>query len=214
MELSEATSICNQLSSINIDIWHAYSQNDKLALKSKFVELYKKVENAGYNITRRKVYEFGKFGQPTPTFIPHKKKHSCYEHVDVRPNGVVAKRDCTTRCLTYCLGLDYDVVGKNQRRMALDEHGSIGYWNYECVWGKIFRQYGWCKVELPRKIARFNLAKLTSDLDFPIATHSSHHVAAMMKGKVIDTWDSQGGRVDFVYVPSAKVEEFKERIVA
>ena len=211
MEISEATSICNQLSSINIAFWNAPSKDDKLALKSKFAELCKKVEDAGYRISRRKDHEFG---QLKPIFIPFKKKHACYEHVDVRPNGVTSKNDCTTRCLAYCLGLDYSILGKNQRKIALDEHGSPRYWNYECVWGKIFRQYGWCKIQLPRKMARFNLAKLTLDLDFPIATHSSHHVAAMLKGKVIDTWDSQGGRVDFVYVPSAKAEEFKQRVVA
>lgn len=210
MDLEEATEICKKLSDINVEIWGSRDPHKK-ALVQEFKALAKTVVDAGYRISRKKVAIGSKL---VPLFTPKapRKRHFCYEHVDMRPKGCNARRDCTTRCLSFCLGIGYTEAKAAQEAMSKREFGTPSYWNYEHAWGNVLVENGWKKVRLPRKMARFNLAKATSDFDFPMVTHSSHHVAAMLKGKVIDNWDSQGGRVDFVYVPSSEAKAFVHRI--
>lgn len=59
--------------------------------------------------TRRK-------GAATVKTLPHER---FFKYVDVRPNGVeTLKGDCTTRCLTFCLEMDYNEVKDEQRMWA------------------------------------------------------------------------------------------------
>lgn len=209
MTLAEASIKCEQLSDINLDIWSSSILSRRCELTAKFRKISREVIDAGFKIRRsRKTMPNGKV---KPVFKPYTLKHTdSLEIVDVRPGSIKIKGDCTTRGLVYCLGADYVKMRDEQNRISQRIYGTKSMWNYETVWSKPLIAAGWKKITLKKKMARFNLAKLIGHISQPILTHSSHHVAAMHHGKVIDTWNSQGGRVDFVYAPAECANELKQ----
>lgn len=102
----------------------------------------------------------------------------------MRPKGVkTLVGDCTTRCISYCLGIDYLQV-RNEQHLWADSARDT--WNGYDFWDTMLRKRGWRRVYLPKPITRWRVAVAVKSVANPIATSSRAHVCPVHKGKVID----------------------------
>lgn len=211
MTQAEAEISCKKLTDLNLAFWNETSYAKKKILNGEFVALFKKISHAGYKIYRSKRVD--DTHHRIPVFTPKYRRHQeVFSYVDVRPAGCTLENDCTTRCLTYCLNEDYWKIRHEQDAISIGKYGTPQCWNYDTVWVEPLFARGWIKITLEKRIARFNLAKLLKDIDLPIASHSSGHVAVVHYGKIVDTWHSEGGRVDYLVVPPSVSREVWSRI--
>lgn len=108
---------------------------------------------------------------------------------------------CTTRAIFFCLeeNIPYDDIRKEQERNASVYRVFGARWNTKRGWEPCLLNRGYVRIVLKHTIRRDVLARMLKDCG-RILTHSSHHCAAIMNGKVYDSWDSTRGRVDYVLV--------------
>ena len=132
--------------------------------------------------------------------------------VNMNPEGKDIN-DCTTRALTYILtprGLTYAELRKEQNSAAINSRGSAKYWNYANIWHHPLTTRGYTRIEFTgRQPTRTTVAKCLSRCAYPMAVESIHHVAVIEAGKIIDSWNSKGGHVTVIYVPTEHVDEVK-----
>lgn len=102
--------------------------------------------------------------------------------------------DCTTRAMTYCLNgeMTYREIEDEQYRLAKIRHTVR---NANGVWDSVLIKRGFSWVQLDTLKSRANIASYLVSVESPMVTLSRTHACAIHKGKVIDTWDSRGGRV-------------------
>ena len=104
------------------------------------------------------------------------------------------------------------VIRAEQMKNARETYGLT--WKHDVVWSKSLLSRGFAKIVLDRKhIARSTFIKLAKTLPIfagKIATVSSDHIAAidMASRKVLDTWNSSGGRIKNIYVPVSQKEVY------
>ena len=207
MTLEEANAVAAKLGDINYAIWFA-DGIDKKKLKQQFKELARTITANGFTLK-------SKCSTKRPEFCIS-QMNSCMQIAANRPNDVNANNDCTTRCIAWCTGLDYNLVKKEQYAYAESKSRATGCtykFNSSSVWMKSLLDRGFEKVILPRHVSRaVFLRKLSSyAFDDIIATVSSGHAAAidMKSKKVLDMFDSSGGRIKYVLVPAIKAEAYK-----
>ena len=205
MTIDEAKEICRKLTQLNLAIWDSSSSDETARLRAEFRQEIKKVYDAGFKIRRWRNGE-------TPMFTPRAEKH-----VDImcmstnKPDSLDIKRDCTTRALSFCTGLDYCLIRDEQFKNAV---GTNLTWRHTAVWEKSLLSRGFTKIFLNRRhVSRATFIQLSKTLpvsEGKIATVSSGHVAAidMASRKVLDTWNSSGGRVKYIYVPMPQRETY------
>lgn len=111
------------------------------------------------------------------------------------------KNQCTTRAIFFCLEekIPYNNIRKEQERNAYRKYEYGARWNTRQGWEPCLINRGYVRIVLKHTIRRDVLARMLKDCG-RILTHSSHHCAAIMNGKVYDSWDSTRGRVDYVLV--------------
>ena len=111
--------------------------------------------------------------------------------------------DCTTRAMTY------DEVEAEQYRLAKKMHSRR---NRTGVYDVILKTQGWRWIQLSKCMARGEVAmRLKHYLPGVCAlTLSRSHIAAVKDGKLIDTWDSRGGRVFAIMVPFERQKDVIE----
>lgn len=105
--------------------------------------------------------------------------------------------DCTTRSMTYCLNgiginMTYNDIEAEQYKYAKIYHGPR---NGCKIWDKVLTNRGFSWVQLNVRRNRAVVANVLHAIESPMVTISSGHACAIHKGKVLDTWDSRGGRV-------------------
>ena len=208
MTIDEAKEICKKLTQINLSIWNAWSTIEKDKLRADFKSECRKLHDAGYKLRRWR--QDGK-----PMFAPKVERHAEAVLIESnRPDGVNVKNDCTTRCLSFCTGVDYSTIKAEQLKNAR-EHGRGFYtWRHDRIWERSLMSRGFVKLVLDRRhVSRATFLKLAESLpvhDGKIATVSSSHVAAvdMSARKILDTWNSSGGRVKSIYVPEAQKDVY------
>lgn len=102
--------------------------------------------------------------------------------------------DCTTRCMVTCLEgkMTYRDIEAEQYRLARIKGTRR---NTNGTWDLILKNNGFKWLQLNNLKSRANIANYLSTVKSPIATLSRSHVCAIQNGKVLDTWDSRGGRV-------------------
>lgn len=203
MDINEAKEICKKLTEINVAIWRS-SSNEASALRNQFREAYKSIIDAGFKITRYR-------SDGMPMFRPRINRH--IEDVTMCSNDTRFKNDCTTRCISLCTGVDYMTIRNEQLFTAKAMHG--GYtWRHDRVWEKSLFSRGFAKIMLKKHMSRatfIRLAKSNSMLPKNmIATASSTHIAAidMNSLKILDTWNSSGGRILSIYVRKDDVQAY------
>ena len=206
MTIDEATSICKQLTAINVQIWNCAGE-EKSDLIQEFRRMSRQVVESGFKIRR-----FRKNG--LPMFKPRVPRHvNDVEIKDNRPEGCTVKGDCTTRCISFCTGIDYDTV-KREQLVNAKHAGYVWTWKHQKVWSQSLVSRGFSRIVLTgRKISRATFLKYAKSLDICtgiIATVSSGHVAAidMASRKILDTWNSSCGRIECIYVPKAQMAKY------
>ena len=205
MTLDEAKEICRKLTQLNLAIWGSSSSNETERLRAEFRQEIKKVYDGGFKIRRWRNGE-------TPMFTPRVEKHADIVCMSTnKPDNLDIKRDCTTRALSFCTGLDYCLIRDEQLKNALDTNLT---WRHTAVWEKSLLSRGFTKIFLTnRYVSRATFIRLSKTLpvnEGKIATVSSGHVAAidMATRKVLDTWNSTGGRIKYIYVPLSQREVY------
>lgn len=208
MNISEANNLSKTLTDLNIKFWNAGSSDEKEHLRNQFSSLYANILQNGFKITRSKRFD-PSYNRRIPLFkikIDSSKKFISY----CKPKF---SRDCTTRCISACTGIDYDTVRSEQLERA-DDYGMN--WRMPQVWSKSLTTRDFDIIHMPKKITRKTFIKLFGD-DIEsgiIATHSSKHIAAidMAKRKIIDTFDSSNGRIDYIYVHKSQYDKVNRLI--
>ena len=132
-----------------------------------------------------------------------------FVYTDVRPNDGIRtlKGDCTTRSMAFVLEgvMTYREIESRQYTLAAERNASS--WRHVCrntngVWEKVILDLGYVRVRLVHKVTRSIIGRtLAGKLVSPVLSHSSGHVAVIdQKGAVRDTWDSRGGKCDYLLV--------------
>ena len=220
MTTEEAQEKCKILAELNLDYWYAQTSSNKHEIKSMFKSCWKSIQNAGFKILKYKEMD-NSLGIMVPKFKVREDRSEDYVSiVDNRAEGGNHKGDCTTRCISFCTGVDYLTIQKEQfANLAKAKAG----WNYGLTWRspKIWTQSlftrGFCELVLPRKVSRKVFLRMFKDSGIDhgiIATKSSGHVAAidMKTKKILDTWNSAGGRIISIFVPVADKQMWVNKI--
>ena len=212
MTIDEAKEKANKLSEINLKIWQTPFTDEKKKLRAYFKQIYSNIIAFGYAIHRGKIFN-PELGYKIPSFtIVNEKTKDIVEIKDNRGEGN-HHGDCTTRCISFCTGVDYTTIQKEQMANARDYCGYGVTWRTEKIWSKSLTSRGFFKLNLPRKMTgKVFLRKLNAcNIDNGIiAAKSAHHIAAidMASKKILDTWNSAGCRIQAIYVPEIQRNEW------
>jgi hypothetical protein len=122
-------------------------------------------------------------------FVPTNVRPSNYNTTDFNIG------DCTTRSMCYVLQgeLSYEEIEAEQYKIGgLMKKPR----NMTGVWDKVLLNRGFVWIQFNETyITRQTLATILKDFINPMVTISSGHACAIHQGKVIDVWDSRGGKV-------------------
>lgn len=216
MTIEEANEKAKLLEKLNLRIWQIPDTNEQNRLRSMFKACSKSILSNGFNIRKSKKYD-PTLGYMVPKFKVVGRDHDrILEIVDNRPVNSKYKKDCTTRCISLCTGVDYDTIRKEQLKNSENELYSGG-WRFERNWSKSFISRGFTKITLPKKISRKTFLRLFKDKginDGIIGSLSSGHIAAidMKKKKILDMYNSSGGRITALYVPESQKDAYQKAI--
>ena len=135
---------------------------------------------------------------------------SFFKYVDVRPAGITTlKGDCTTRCIAFCLEMDYSMVKNEQHLWA---ESARQEWNGGEFWDTMLRKRGWRRIYFPNPVVKYRVAEATKDIDHPMATSTYNHVCPIFQGKVIDLSDTTLQRVQYVVCHKDDYTEVKRAL--
>lgn len=214
MTIDEAKRSANELERLNIEYWFAHDKASKDSIRKKMAEISKEIYDSGFKIKKSKIWS-NERNMCVPSFIIKTDKHKDdVDVIDNRPDGSNYKRDCTTRCICFCTNESYDTIRSEQFANAAALNNN---WRNRNVWSKSLFKRGFSEIDLPRKVSRSTFLRLFKDSgidDGVIATLSSGHIAAidMKKKKVLDTWNSSGGRIYKIYVPNSQYNLYINKI--
>lgn len=217
MTIEEAKAKAKILEELNLDIWRASTSITKNELRTQFKDCWLNITSNGYKIIRRRELD-PLLGYRVPKYkVREDDTQQMVSIVDNRSINGYHKGDCTTRCISFCTGVDYDIIQKEQFRNA-ESCRKYGYtWRSPYVWSKSLTSRGYTKLILPKHISakvflrKFNDCGIDNGI---IAAVSSRHVAAidMKTKKILDTWNSAGCRIISLFVPIADAKVWLEKI--
>ena len=215
MTCDEAKEKCKMLEKLNLGIWNAKTSYDRDMFREKFRSVFAEINSNGFKINRWRELDTS-LGYKVPKFkIRDDGSEKYISIVDNRGNGN-HNGDCTTRCISFCTGVDYETIQKEQFAIARDFGRS---WRNCFVWSKSLISRGFSEIVLPKHVSRkVFLKKLeNSGIDEGIiATRSSGHLAAidMKTKKILDLFNSAGGRIKSIYVPVAMKDIWTKKLNA
>lgn len=216
MTIDEAKQSVNELERLNFEYWFTHDKASKDIIRNKMASISKAIYDNGFKIKRCKVWS-NEHNMLVPSFSIKTNKHKDdVDVIDNRPDGRNYKRDCTTRCICFCTGEDYEKIRTEQFYYATMMNRP---WRNIKVWRKSLFKRGFSEIDLPHKVSRSTFLRLFKDSgidDGVIATLSSGHIAAidMKKKKVLDTWNSSGGRIYKIFVPDSQYNLYINKIKA
>ena len=216
MTIDEAKQSANELERLNFEYWFTHDKASKDIIRSKMASISKAIYDNGFRIKRCKIWS-NEHNMLVPSFSIKTNKHKDdVEMIDNRPADRNYKRDCTTRCICFCTGEDYEKIRTEQFYYATMMNRP---WRNIKVWRKSLFKRGFSEIDLPRKVSRSTFLRLFKDSGIDtgtIATLSSGHIAAidMAKKKVLDTWNSSGGRIYKIFVPDSQYNLYINKIKA
>lgn len=153
-----------------------------------------------------------------------------WENVNVRPTEYNRHEfncgDCTTRALTYTLNFlgdnrsykeiedeQYRLAKEMNYKMSLQPHYRQTY-NYHRnsngIWDKLILAKGYTWLHLNSKKSNAYLIKWLGIINKPILMLSHHHVCVAHNGKLIDTWNSCGIRIENICVPIELADDISD----
>lgn len=212
MTIDEAETKCLELAKINLDIWHAKTSTEKNNLKDQFRSCWMNIVSNGYKIIRLKEY-VSSSDSTRPVFKIRKDKSANF--IEIKDNRGEGNHhgDCTTRAISFCTGIDYSTIQKEQFANAKAYNAYGVTWRTERIWSKSLTSRGFCKIVLPKhtsgKVFLKKLEKHNINTGI-IAAVSSRHIAAidMKTRKILDVWNSAGCRIISIYVPKSQNDEW------
>lgn len=211
MTLEEAQEKCKILNELNLDYWYASTPAKKREIKSMFKDCSTSIRNAGFKVLKYKELD-PSLGIKVPKYkVRVDKSEECVSIIDNRAEGGNHHGDCTTRCISFCTGVDYLTIQKEQFANLAKAKAGWNYgvsWRSPSIWTQSLLTRGFCELILPRHVSRKVFLRMFKDSGINsgiIATRSSGHVAAidMKTKKILDTWNSAGGRITSIFVPVA-----------
>lgn len=212
MTIEEAKEKCKMLEKINLDIWNTEKPSTRNELRLMFKNCWQSISANGYKILRYKELD-SNLGYKVPKFkIREDSTEDIVDIVDNRGDGN-HHGDCTTRCISFCTGVDYSTIQREQFANAAKAKASYWErwltWRSHKVWSKSLINRGFCELYLPRKVSAKVFLRLFKDSGIDegiIAAMSAHHLAAidMKSKKILDTWNSAGCRIKSIFVPSSQ----------
>ena len=220
MTIDEAKRKCKTLEKLNLDLWDSKSSMQKNKIRESFRSCWMAIQSNGFKIIRGKEFDATR-GYRVPTFrVREDKNQDIISIVDNRdPNGY-HKGDCTTRAISFCTGVDYMTIQKEQFANAKAYNGYGVTWRTPKIWSKSLTSRGFCEIEMPKntsgKVFLRKLAKTSKVSNSIIAAKSAHHIAAidMSKMKILDMWNSAGCRIKSIFVPVAEKEAWTKKLNA
>lgn len=221
MTLEEAKLEAKKLGELTLAIWNSSSSIETAKLRAQFHEVWHNINDNGFKVLKRRTAD-PSTGRTIPVFkIRNDHSEQMVTIVNNRPDSGNHHGDCTTRCICLCTGEDYMTI-QNEQMTNARKMSKLTWkltWRSESVWSKSLTSRGFSKIMLPRKVARKTFLKLFANCglnDGIIATKSSGHVAAIdMKAmKVLDTWNSTGGRIISIFVPSTQKDIWQKKVAA
>ena len=209
MTIDEATEKCKVLEKLNLDLWDAPTSFEKQKIRDEFKKIANELTSNGIRCRKWMSFDNNRKCKVPRFSIIKPNNENCVSIIDNRAEGGNHHGDCTTRCISFCTGVDYLTIQKEQfANLAKAKSGwSCGLtWRSPTIWTKSLLTRGFCELILPRKVTRKVFLRMFNDsgIDYgTIATKSSRHVAAidMKTKKILDTWDSSGGRIISIFVP-------------
>ena len=206
MTLDEAKAKADLLSKLNIELWDTFDPSRREEIRTQFKSTWNAITMWGFKILKGKKYDPTR-GYHIPTFrIREDHSEECVCINDNRAPGGYHKGDCTTRAISFCTGIDYMTIQREQfaRAKAYNAYGVT--WRTPKIWSQSLTTRGYCELELPRHVTGKVFLRKLKDYgidDGIIAAKSSHHIAAidMRTKKILDTWNSAGCRIKTVFVP-------------
>lgn len=214
MTIDEAKKSASELETLNVEYWFEHNKKAKAAILQKMANISKEIYDSGFKIRKAKIWS-DEHKMCIPSFTIRCDRHKDdVDVIDNRPEGKNYKRDCTTRCICFCTGEDYETIRNEQFAYANVIHYP---WRNRKVWSKSLFKRGFSEIDLPRKVSRATFLRLFKDSgidDGVIATLSSGHIAAidMKKKKILDTWNSSGGRIYKIYVPDSQYNLYVNKV--
>lgn len=206
MTIDEANEKAKCIAKLNLDMWHTSSRQEQAKLKEQLHATWMEIQREGFKIRHKKVFD-ARYGYRIPYFwVNEDHSEDLVNIVDNRDANGYNKGDCTTRCISFCTGVDYMTIQKEQFANAAKMHSK---WRQAKVWKLSLLSRGFFEIDLPRKISRKTFLKVFGNCGIDegiIATKSSGHVAAidMKTKKVLDLFNSTGGRITTIFVPNAQ----------
>ena len=214
MTIDEAKKSAKELETLNLEYWFEHNKEAKAAIRQKMAKISKEIYDSGFKIRRTKIWS-DNHKMRIPSFTIRCDRHKDdVDIIDNRPEWQNYKRDCTTRCICFCTNENYDIIRSEQLANAAVLNSN---WKNRKVWSKSLFKRGFSEIDLPRKVSRATFLRLFKDSgidDGVIATLSSGHIAAidMKKKKILDTWNSSGGRIYKIYVPNSQYNLYINKI--
>lgn len=219
MTIEEAQEKAKLLEKLNLDIWHSFGSSVH-ELRAQFKKTMQEIYASGFLVRRWKEYD-NSLGYKVPRFTIRNNGTNAVDIVDNRDCNGNNNGDCTTRCISFCTGVDYMTIQKEQFENAakMKEKGWSVSWRTMSVWSKSLTSRGFCKIDLPRHVSRKTFLRLFKDSgidDGIIATRSSGHLAAidMKSKKILDLWNSSGGRIKTLFVPEKMKDIWTKKVNA
>ena len=206
MTLDEAKAKAKILEKLNLNIWNEVNCIAKEKLRQEFKACWNEITSNGFKILRRREYNWD-LGYKVPTYrVREDHSEQCVSIVNNRSANGYHKGDCTTRCISFCTGIDYDTIQQEQFANA-KKHGGYGItWRTPVIWSQSLTSRGYVEIKLPCHISGKRFLRNIKDCEINegvIAALSANHLAAidMKDKKILDTWNSAGCRIRSIYVP-------------
>jgi hypothetical protein len=214
MTIAEATTFAHQLTDITVKYWDSTSFLEKDKLRKQFSSIASAISANGFKLRKSRSFD-AKYNRFVPKYTIKENKNECFlERYNPRPSNLKTKTDCTTRCITYCTGEDYMVI-RNEQMQNSRRYG--GSWQVMRIWSKSLESRGFKMIVLPKHMSRATFikrfsSKITSGI---FATRSSGHIAAidMAKRKVVDSWDSTGGRITHMFIHESQYDMVSKLLI-
>jgi hypothetical protein len=209
MTLDEAKNYADQLTMLCAkynDAHRSGQLNEKIFYGDKFEYISGLIKKAGFKLRRRYAYN-GIYDRKVYNYSIGKDTTAMFESSNNRDPSLTINNDCTTRCIVHCTGEDYMKI-RNEQFSNSSITGCA--WNNINTWSKSLTSRGYKRYDMPRYITRATFIKKCGKYIKTgiIATRSSGHLAAidMAKGKVLDTWNSTGGRIKTMFIHESQYD--------
>ena len=218
MTFEEAKESAKKLSKLVLQSWNAIDSNSSRKAKDEFRKVATDIIRNGYDIKRIKIFDPNLMRYAYDFKITNSNAKDYVDIIDNRGKNQKSG-DCTTRCISFCTGIDYDTIIEEQFKnaKAYNSHGIT--WRHYPIWSKSFASRGFVELTLPRHVTGKTFIRLFKNAgidDGIIGAKSAYHIAAinMKTKKIQDIWNSSNCRLKTIFVPKSMKDLWTKKLNA